>query len=77
VAKEWTDDEIKAEIKRCHDIVREDRERASYTSLHEKYGKPAYEGQTEVEGGPPPRKDPPEKSEPKKKRSIWFGEIDD
>jgi hypothetical protein len=75
MAKEWSDDEISAEIKRCHDIVREDRERAQYTTLHERFGKT--ETDTETEGKPPPAKETGPEGDPKpKKRSIWWGETE-
>lgn len=71
MAKEWTDEEVQKLISESVNIVREDRERASYKTLHEKYGNaepPAEPG----EGDPPPPK--PEPNEPPKKRSIWWGE---
>jgi hypothetical protein len=77
MAKEWTDEEIAAEIKRCHDIVREDKDRASYTTLHERFGKTETDTEEQTEGGPPPKKNTKEEGIPKKKRSIWWGELSD
>lgn len=65
MAREWSDDDVRAEIAAAVKIVREDREKAEYQRLHGMYGAP--EGQPPV----PPEKEPPE---PVKKRGIWWGE---
>lgn len=70
MAKEWTDDEVQAAIREAVRIVHEDRERATYKSLHERYGQ---DGKTDDKTPPPPNNDdnqPPEP--PKKKRTIWW-----
>jgi hypothetical protein len=71
---DWTDDDVRAAIKECHDIVREDRDRARYAELHGKYGtaKEDDESEDKPEGGIPPAKTK-EDSTPKS-RSIWWGE---
>jgi hypothetical protein len=83
--KEWTDDEIRAEIKDAVRIVAEDREKARYLELHSRYGAKPEEGEkteeteeTEDDGGtkPPPQK-PPKEEGTKKKRSLWWAESDD
>ena len=71
--KEWTDDEVKAEIAAAIKIVNEDRERASYKSLHEKYGgePPKPDGEKT-----PPKIDKPEGEggkEPEKTKRIFWG----
>jgi hypothetical protein len=69
--KEWTDDEVQAEIREAVRIVNEDRERATYKSLHERYGKES----TDPPGTPPKKEgdaDPPEGN--KKSKSLYWGE---
>jgi len=75
--REWTDDEVKAEIAAAVRIVAEDRERAEYTRLHEKYKPdpdtdPAGNGKT-----PPPKKDGDDGEPPKPKRGLWWGVSDE
>lgn len=84
MAKEWTDEEVQAEIREAVRIVNEDRERATYAELHSRYGtKPEGEGD---EGGgdegdgktkPPPAKAPKTKEEKTARKSLWWGEIED
>lgn len=74
MAKEWTDEEVTAEIREAVRIVNEDRERATYAQLHERYGqKPPPEGDPkDGKNTPPPKTDGTEP--PKKRRSIWWGD---
>ena len=74
-SKEWTDEEVQAEIKEAVRIVNEDRERATYAQLHERYGeKPKSDPK---DGPPPPKNDDPTPTE-KKRRSLWWGDrLDD
>ena len=73
MAKTWTDEEVAAEIKAAHDIWASDYEKAQYNRLKEKYDKPA----NPTDPNAPPRKDdPPAPTPDKKKKSIWWGEID-
>jgi hypothetical protein len=85
MAKKWTDEEVQAEIRAAVQMVAEDRERARYASLHEKYGQQTDPGSS-GNGGDPPGDDktPPKKDEDPepdlgngKKRSLWWGEISD
>lgn len=72
MAKEWTDEEIQAEIKKNFEIVREDRERKAYLELHERF-KPQ-EGEDKGGSNPPPKKEKGEEGEPPKtKKSLWWG----
>jgi hypothetical protein len=71
MAREWTDEEVKAEIAAAVKIVAEDREKATYANLHSKYG--------DKEGNPnsPPKKEegaPPSPENMPKKKSLWWGE---
>lgn len=84
MAKKWTDEEVSAEIKEAVRIVNEDRERASYAQLHEKYGKSASDDSggsgdsSNGDGKAPPKKEG--EAEPdlaKGKRSLWWGEMSD
>ena len=85
MAKKWTDDEVEAEIKRAVQIVSEDRERATYASLHEKYGKsgsgdPSGSGDDPNGDGKDPKKgegDPEPDLDAGKRRSLWWGEVSD
>lgn len=85
-AKKWTDEEVQAEIKNAVRIVTEDRERASYAQLHEKYGKEASgdpsgsDGGSNGDGKTPPKKEGETESDLEgsgKKRSLWWGEMSD
>lgn len=78
MARKWTDEEVQKEIRDAVAIVAQDRERAQYLALHERYGSkddsgkgdPPKDGPT-----PPPAKDgdpPPEPTE--KKKSLWWGD---
>jgi hypothetical protein len=77
--REWTDEEVRAEIAAAVAIVREDRDREHYKTLHEKYGEsPSGDGGNPPSHGPPA---PPKKEgegEPNvdagKKRGLWWGE---
>ena len=76
MAKEWTDEEVQAEIQAAVKIVAEDRERAEYNRLHGVYGPKevdAEDGKT-----PPPKKEDKKTTEdaPKKRKSMWWGETD-
>lgn len=72
--KEWTDEEVQAEIREAVRIVHEDRERATYQQLHERYGqKPPPSGDPKDDKTPPPPKKDGEEP-PKKRRSIYWGE---
>lgn len=69
MAKDPTDDEVRALISECVEIVKTDRERAHYQELHGKYGaKPEGEGEA-GEGDPPPAK--PVTEEPKEEYGLW------
>lgn len=74
--KEWTDEEIQQEIRDAVAIVQEDRERADYTRLHERFGQ-SKEPTDPNAPKPPPAKDPQDKPKPTGRRSIWWGEIED
>jgi hypothetical protein len=72
MAKDWTDEEVRALISDSVRIVHEDRERTTYKSLHEKYGtkeEPAPE--EPKEGDPPPAKDPKKSAAEKTPRKLW------
>lgn len=73
--KEWTDEDVRAEIAEAVRIVAEDREKARYRELHGKYGSgdqpPADDGNGPK---PPPAKDEPSKP---KKRTLYWGERDE
>jgi hypothetical protein len=73
--KEWTDEEVQAEIAEAVRIVNEDRERATYKSLHERYGKES----TDPPGTPPKKEegDPKPEGDKKKSRSLYWGEGSD
>jgi hypothetical protein len=70
--KEWTDEEVRAEIAAAVKIVAEDRERAQYKSLHERFGEKAAPPEGEKT---PPKKETPEgesgKAPEKTKRIFW------
>lgn len=77
--RDWTDDEIAAEIAKNVKIVAEDRERADYTRLHEKYKQtPENTPPGDGKAPPPPKADgspgDPPAGPPKPKRSLWWGE---
>lgn len=69
-SKEWTDDEVEAGIADAVKIVREDREKAEYVRLHGLYGNQP-DPDDKGNNPPPKKKDDPE---PKKSRSLWWGE---
>jgi hypothetical protein len=78
MGKQWTDEEVRAEIAAAVKIVREDRERAEYTRLHATYGASSGDnGNNQPNNGPPA---PPKKEEEGEgesivaKRSIWWGD---
>jgi hypothetical protein len=81
--KKWTDEEVQAEIQAAVKIVAEDREKAEYARLHERYGKaPESDGDPGNSGDgdgskAPPRKegDPDPNLDPSPKRSLWWGEV--
>jgi hypothetical protein len=83
--KKWTDEEVQAEIQAAVKIVAEDREKAEYARLHERYGKaPEGDGGSGSSGDGDGSKAPPKKEgEPEpnldggKKRSLWWGEVND
>jgi hypothetical protein len=76
--REWTDEEVQAEISAAVKMVAEDRERAEYNRLHGLYGaKP--DGDDKGDGKTPPpkkddKKDGPPEGDGKKRRSVWWGE---
>lgn len=75
MAKEWTDEEVQAEIRAAVEIVRADREKARYLELHGKYGQTPTDPPNPSGGtDPPPPKndggDPPKKG----RRSLWWGD---
>ena len=77
MARKWTDEEVQAEIKAAVAIVTQDREKAQYLALHERYGSKDDPGKDPAKDGPtpPPAKDgdpPPEPTE--KKKSLWWGD---
>ena len=76
MAREWTDEEVRAEIAEAVRIVREDQEKATYKSLHEKYGEKAEppDGKKGGKEPPPPKEDGGEPDKPKGKRSLWWGD---
>lgn len=76
MTREWTDDEVSAEIAKAVQIVREDRLeqflRTRFKVAEENHQSPKPDGPTP----PPPKKvkdDSPEKQPPARK-SIWWGE---
>jgi len=69
--REWTDDEVKAEIAAAVKIVAEDRERATYAELHGKYGAPVNPEDKGDGKTPPPAKDKEDDKPPK--TSLWWG----
>lgn len=72
MAKEWTDEEVRAEIAAAVSIVREDRFEKFVRS---KIG-PADPGNGDGPSDPktPPRGEPKDAPTDKKKRSLWWGE---
>lgn len=71
-----TDDEIRQLIKESRSIFEEDRERATYRSLHEKYGKETEDPSTK-DGAPPKKEEEGGKEGKPKSRSLWWGELED
>jgi len=76
MAKEWTDEEVQALISDSVKIVAEDRERAQYQALHERFGAKPEDSKDDGKTPPPKKDDKPEDPKPKKK-SLWWGETDD
>jgi hypothetical protein len=75
MAKEWTDEEVQAEIREAVRIVHEDRERATYQQLHERFGqKPSPSGDPKDGKNPPPPKDGGDQPPTQKRKSLWWGE---
>lgn len=84
MGKKWTDEEVQQEIKDAVRIVNEDREKASYAQLHEKYGKPASDDSGGSDGGsgsddktPPKKEGETDPDLGKSKKSLWWGEMSD
>jgi hypothetical protein len=80
MVRKWTDEEVQAEIKAAVAIVNEDRERATYQTLHERFGTNNDPGNDSGNGGPPapPKKDAdadPEPTAPKK--GLWWGDVEE
>lgn len=73
--KEWTDEEVQAEIREAVRIVAEDREKETYAGLHSKYG--PKEGDADPGKVPPPPKEKTEDGEKPKRKSMWWGETDE
>lgn len=73
MAKEWTDEEVRAEIAAAVAIVREDRFEQFVRS---KIGPTGSAGGPPGNGDPksPPRGDAKESVTEKKRRSLWWGE---
>lgn len=73
--KEWTDEDVQTEIREAVRIVHEDRERATYRQLHEKYGQDNGGTPDPKDGkNPPPPKEEPTEPEKKKRRSLYWGD---
>jgi hypothetical protein len=79
--RKWTDDEVKAEIREAVRIVTEDREKATYATLHEKYGNKDAPNPDDSKDGDksksPPRKEgepEPDLDRSKQKRSLFWGD---
>lgn len=73
--KEWTDEDVQTAISEAVRIVSEDRDKATYAALHERFGgsgEPPKES-----GGAPPAKEPADPAEPKKGKSLWWGDVED
>lgn len=70
MSKEWTDDEVRAEIAEAIKIVREDRFEQFVRS---KIG-PVGGNSEPTEPKAPPRGEPKDAPTDKKKRSLWWGE---
>jgi hypothetical protein len=71
MSKEWTDEEVQAEISAAVAIVREDR---FEKFIRARIGEPSGDGKpTKDEKTPPAPNDPP-KNDPPKKRSLWWGD---
>lgn len=69
MGKEWTDDDVKAEIAEAVRIVREDKFEAFVRS---RTGTQTPQGSGSA---PPPKQTPPEPPEPTKvKKGLWWGE---
>lgn len=74
MAREWTDEEVQAEIREAVRIVQEDKDRAAYKQLHERFGQAPTEPDNPKDNpGVPPQKD--NNGEPAKKgrKSLWWG----
>jgi len=75
--REWTDEEVQAEIAAAVKIVAEDKERAQYLALHERFGAKPDDSNQDPGKTPPPAKDDPKPDDKPKKRSLWWGETDE
>lgn len=73
--KEWTDEDVQAAIADAVRIVTEDRDKAAYLALHERF-KDSGEPGKNPSGAPPP-KDPADPAEPHKTKSLWWGDAGD
>jgi hypothetical protein len=71
MAREWTDEEIRALIADSRKIVEEDREKAAYATLHEKYGAKPDPKDPKDPKGPPPRQDEPPPDDKPKRKPLW------
>lgn len=70
--KSWTDDEVQAYLDEQVAIVRDDRDRAAYRTLHERFkDKPDSQGDGKT---PPPDKGDPAPGP--KKRGLFWGDAD-
>jgi hypothetical protein len=80
MAKEWTDDEVQALISESVKIAKEDGIFKSVRDLHERLDRlfpPTGTTDEPTEGKPPPATDPKDsKDQAKKKRSLWWGEVE-
>lgn len=74
MGKEWTDDEVAAEISAAVQIVREDR---MDKFIRERLGPSGSSPTKDPEKTAPPGKtEPGTSTPPKPKRSLWWGEIE-
>lgn len=72
MAKEWTDEEVQAEIAAAVAIVREDRFEGFVRGL---LGKPNDSSDNGSDPKSPPRGNPVEGATNPKKRSLWWGDL--
>lgn len=77
MAKEWTDEEVTAEIQQAIKIFREDHVVKSLGELKSLLAKPGSNDDSasgdDTSGNPPPAKEPKD-STVKPKKSLWWGE---